>query len=290
MFGTAPSIALWALVTMALQLAAVAVLSGRPWWLALVAAYLFGAFAQHHLNIAMHECGHEFVFRQPWQNKAFALIANLTAGLPSAIAFRYYHLLHHRHLGRRPMDADSPPTWEARLFGRSPFGKFMWVMLQPLTYAVVHPLQVSPRIPIDGWLVLNVVTTLAATAAIYWFFGLVPVIYILASTYFAVGPHPTGAHILQEHIIFNGGRYETASYYGPINRFSINAGYHLEHHDFPGIPGPRLPAFRRIAGEHYKNMFHHRSRLATLWQFVFDRNIGIDTRIVHAGPGTNGDL
>ncbi|MGH6980700.1 MAG: fatty acid desaturase, partial [Stellaceae bacterium] len=248
---------------MVLQISVAVAMSGQSWWVVLPVAYFVGAFVQHHLNIVIHEAGHDFVFPRTAQNKAFALFANLTAGLPSAIAFRYYHSLHHRYLGQRPQDADVPPAWEARLIGRGWVGKLLWLLLQPLTYGVIHPLQVSPRIRIDAWLLANVAASLTAAAAIYWFLGPASLAYILLSTYFAVGPHPTGAHILQEHIIFSG-RYETASYYGPINRLSINAGYHLEHHDFPGIPGPRLPTFRRIADRHYAGLYHHRSRIKTM--------------------------
>ena len=43
--------------------------------------------------------------------------------------------------------------WEARLFGRRPFGKFVWLLVQPFTYTILHPLQVRRRIAFDRWLV-----------------------------------------------------------------------------------------------------------------------------------------
>jgi sphingolipid delta-4 desaturase len=103
------------------------------------------------------------------------------------------------------------------------------------------------------------------------------VTYLLLSTYFATGPHPAGAHILQEHLAFDGGD-GMASYYGPVNLFSVNLGYHLEHHDMPAIAGWRLPELRRIAPEFYASHFHHKSRTMGLWKFVFDRRIGLDSR------------
>lgn len=288
--GPCAQTALWVAPAVLFQFAVAAAVAQTPWWVAPIAAYLVGAFATHALNVVIHESAHDLVFRRPWQNKLCAIAANLPAGLPSAMAFRHYHLLHHRYLGERRRDADVAPAWEARLIGRGRFGKLVWLLVQPFTYAVTHPLQVGDKMRIDGWAIANIVAALGAAAVVCWLLGPLGLAYLLLSTYFAVGLHPTGAHILQEHIVFNGGHYETASYYGPINRVSINHGYHTEHHDFPGIAGPRLPALTRIAANHYRGRFFHRSRLATLWQFIFDKQIGLDSRVIHAAPGAGGDL
>ncbi|XP_068874361.1 sphingolipid delta(4)-desaturase/C4-monooxygenase DES2 isoform X4 [Aphelocoma coerulescens] len=57
------------------------------------------------------------------------------------------------------------------------------------------------------------------------------------------------------------------------------AGYHMEHHDFPSIPGCRLPMVKKIAAEYYDNLPHHQSWIRVLWDFVFDDTLGPYSRV-----------
>jgi sphingolipid 4-desaturase/C4-monooxygenase len=272
------------------QFALAAALTGQSWWVILIAAYGVGAFATHYLNVVMHECAHNLVLGTTPRNKAFSIFANLPALVPGAMGFRYYHLLHHRFLGRRGLDADVAMEWEARLFGRRPFGKFVWLLVQPFTYTILHPLQVRRRIAFDRWLAANLIAVWGAAVIVGLILGPGALLYLGLSSYFSLGPHPTGAHVLQEHFVFEGDS-ETTSYYGPINAISINLGLHLEHHDFPNVPGQSLAQLRRMAPKFYEGRFCHRSRLATMWRFITDPRIALDTRVIHAdapaGPNSH---
>jgi sphingolipid delta-4 desaturase len=241
----------------------------------------------HYLHVVIHECSHNLVMGRATFDRLCAIVANLPGTVPSAMGFRYYHLLHHSYLGQRGFDPDVAPAWEAALFGRGPIGKAAWVLLQPFTYSFLHPIQVKKPLPLDPWMIANIAVIAIADILVVYLLGWGALAYLALSTYFAVGPHPAGAHILQEHIIFDK-RYETASYYGPMNAISNNHGLHLEHHDFPAVPGARLSRLRTIAPEHYEGQFAHRSRLATLWQFVFDPRIGLDSRVIRetSAPAT----
>jgi sphingolipid delta-4 desaturase len=273
----------------ALQLGLAAACAHAPWWVVIAMSICVGAFVAHCLNCIVHECTHNLVFRSTFANKAFAVFVNLPTLVPSATGFRHYHLLHHHFFGVRGMDSDVPSRWEARLVGRSPARKFLWLMFMPLTYALLHPMHVRSRMPIDAWFLLNATAIIAVWGLVFWFAGWSAIIYLLLSTYFSVGPHPAGAHILQEHVAFDGGD-GMASYYGPLNPISVNLGYHLEHHDMPGVPGWRLPSLRRRVPEFYADHFRHKSRLAGLWHFVMDRHIGLDSRPIADIPARRANV
>ena len=259
------------------QFGIAALVARQPWWVILVCALLVGAFAVHFLNCVIHECTHQLVFAGSVPNRLLAIVANTPSLVPSAMAFWHYHLLHHYHFGVRGMDSDVPAKWEARAVANRAWRKLLWLLLLPVSYGLLHPLNVRARLPLDRWVALNVTLCALAWAGVLALLGWPAAVYLLLSTYFATGPHPAGAHILQEHVAFDGGN-GMASYYGPVNLVSVNLGYHLEHHDMPAVSGWRLPSLRRAAPEFYRSHYRHRSRLAGLWKFVFDGRIALDSR------------
>lgn len=72
---------------------------------------------------------------------------------------------------------------------------------------------------------------------------------------------------------------ETFSYYGPLNFFTYNVGLHNEHHDFPAVPWTRLPALHELAKEFYADLPRHESWVGVIWQFVWDKEVGMTCRV-----------
>jgi len=275
LFGPCPRTKYVCTALVLLQLSAAYALRDAPWWLLVAVGYLFGGVINHALLLAIHELSHNLAFRRPLHNRLFAMFVNLPIGLPVAATFRRYHLLHHSHQGVDGVDTDIPTAIEARLL-RSSARKLVWMAGQALFYAV-RPLLVLPLRP-NRWEVLNFAVQLGFDALLWHFWGLRALLYLPLGTILASGLHPVAGHYLSEHYVFREGQ-ETYSYYGPLNLVTFNVGYHNEHHDFPYIPGSRLPRLRELAAEFYDPLYAHRSWTRTIWQYITRADLGGFSRV-----------
>ncbi|XP_039897418.1 sphingolipid delta(4)-desaturase/C4-monooxygenase DES2 [Simochromis diagramma] len=240
-------------------------------------AYAFGGCINHSLTLAIHDISHNVAFGNKlakW-NRWFAMWANLPIGLPYSAAFKKYHIDHHRYLGGDQLDVDIPTDFEGWFFC-TPARKILWLFLQPLFYAL-RPLVVNPK-PVGRLEIQNAMVQLVVDLIIYYLWGVKPIIYLIAGSILGMGLHPISGHFIAEHYMFLKG-HETYSYYGALNLITFNVGYHMEHHDFPSIPGSKLPQVKEIAAEYYDSLPQHTSWSRVLWDFVFDDSIGPYSRI-----------
>lgn len=240
--------------------------------LMLLCAYLFGGFATANLFLANHELSHNLAFASPGANRALGLLANLPIGIPFSVAFKKYHLEHHMFQGHDSVDTDIPTKGEARLFSLGGTAlKIVWVIGQLFFYAI-RPLFLRPK-PMGKWDALNLVTQLTFDLAFIKLAGPRAFTYLLASVFLGGGLHPIAGHFISEHYVFAPGQ-ETYSYYGPLNAFVYNVGYHNEHHDFPKVPGSKLHRVREIAPEFYNHLHYHTSWTRVIFDYVTDPNMG----------------
>jgi sphingolipid delta-4 desaturase len=277
--GTAPVTAVAVFGIVALQVAIAFVLRDSAWWVILLTAYLVGAFADHALWTLIHECTHNLVFRKSSENSWLQITANLPIVIPSAIAFRRYHILHHNHQGDGELDADLPSPLEARLVGNSTVRKIVWLALYFVAQLSRVPLLHRVKL-VDGWYIANFAVQIAFDVAVVYAWGWSAFAYLLLSSILAIGLHPVGARWIQEHFLTHPGGQETFSYYGPLNAVAFNVGYHNEHHDLMRVPWMHLPKIRRIAPELYDGLHHHTSWTRLLFRFLFDSSLGLHSRVV----------
>ncbi|XP_065171329.1 sphingolipid delta(4)-desaturase DES1 [Atheta coriaria] len=283
LFGYDPNFKWVVTLMVSIQMIMMFVIKDQSWPVLLLAAYMLGGVINHSLMLAIHEIAHNLAFghARPMANRWFGFFANLPIGVPASISFKKYHLEHHRYQGDEKRDTDIPTYLEAKLFCTT-FGKFIWVCLQPFFYAF-RPLIVYPKPPMMLEY-LNAVIQFTFDGLVWYYLGGKVLCYLCFGSVMAMGLHPVAGHFISEHYMFKHG-YETYSYYGPLNWITFNVGYHNEHHDFPAVPGSRLPEVKRIAAEFYDNLPHHDSWSAVLYDFIMDPEVGPYARIKRKAKG-----
>ena len=256
------------------------------WWLSLILGWCIGAFANHALDVVIHESTHNLIFQNRNLNRWAAIVADLPNTFPAAMGFRTYHLKHHSHQGDYHNDADLASRWEARLIGNGFFGKAVWEFFFPF-FQLTRPPRLKAIKLMNRWTWVNLACILVFDASILYFCGANGMLYLVASFFFSVGFHPVGARWIQEHYTLDPVQ-ETFSYYGGLNLLTLNVGYHNEHHDFPVIPWNRLPKLRAMAPEFYDTLKYHNSYMRLWLQFLFDSRYNLFSRVERSGPGRAG--
>lgn len=244
------------------------------WALFLAITYVIGATVAQAIFLAIHEITHNLAFRKEVHNNMLALFTNIPIILPFAISFKIYHSMHHWEQGKDGVDMDIPVRTEANFFTGF-FGKVIWFVHQLVFYAL-RPVLVKP-VKLEKWQVYNLLTQIVTMAIIIPLVGWYGVLFMLLAMLMAGGLHPTAGHFISEHYVFKKDQ-ETYSYYGPLNSITFNVGYHNEHHDFPNIPGSRLPELKKMLPEYYDNLHSYDSWTKLIYQFLFRKEITLFSR------------
>ncbi|KAK8224498.1 fatty acid desaturase-domain-containing protein [Phyllosticta capitalensis] len=279
----------------ALQVACAYLLRNTPIfsWPFFLTAYIIGATANQNIFLAIHEISHNLAFKSPMANRLFAVFANIPIGIPYSASFRPYHLTHHKSLGVEGLDTDLPTAFEA-MFLDSVMGKAFFATCQIFFYAL-RPMFIY-QLPISRIHLFNIAAQVAFDYALVTTCGANALWYLIMSSFLAGSLHPCAGHFIAEHYVFEkqprdakdpalaaAGRLapvpETFSYYGPLNFFTYNVGLHNEHHDFPAVPWTRLWELNRIAKEFYEPLPQHPSWVGVIWQFIWDRDVGMYCRV-----------
>jgi sphingolipid delta-4 desaturase len=278
LFGRNPWTAVFVVLLVGVQVAAAYGISRAGWIWVIVLAYALGAFVNHALFVLNHECAHNLILRGTVPNYLLGILADVALAFPSAITFRRYHLLHHAHQGEYELDADIAGRREARLVGCSMWRKTVWLACLGVMQAL-RPLRVKAANVRDQWVLLNFVVIFGVDAFLVIAWGPKALLYLVLSTFFALGLHPVGGRWIQEHIETEPGQ-ETYSYYGPLNKTCFNVGYHNEHHDFAGVAWNRLPRLRAIAADTYDPLVSYRSWSGLVARFLTDHSLGPYRRVL----------
>jgi len=258
------------------QFLAAYLMRNSSWFSVVLFAYIYGGLANHALFLAMHEISHNLAFQSPTVNRFFGAFANLPTVVPHFSMFQKYHMEHHQYQGVEGIDADIPSRYEG-LFFTNVILKTLWVIGQPLFY-VIRPFFVKPKVP-GYWEAINWSCSIVFDVLVLYFWGAKSLIYLLCGSILGGGLHPVAGHFIAEHYVWIKGQ-ETYSYYGPLNLVCFNVGYHNEHHDFPRIPGSRLPALKAIAKEYYDNVPCHNSWAKVIFDYITDPTVGPMSRVM----------
>lgn len=249
-----------------------------------ITAYFIGATCISNVFLAIHEFCHNLAFKKPLYNRLFGIVANLPVGVPYSASFGPYHLLHHKHMGEPDFDTDLPTKLEALVLSNV-LGKAFFATFQLFFYAL-RPVFLI-QLPFTWVHFLNVVVQFTADYIIVNTLGWQSYYYLLCSSFLAGSLHPIAGHFIAEHYLLDPPTKkspdllypETFSYYGWMNIFVYNAGYHSEHHDFPYIAWSKLPILHDIASDFYKPLPYHTSWAGVIVEFIFNQKVTLWNRV-----------
>jgi len=248
--------------------------------------WIYGTTCSHVLALAAHETSHNLVLPGTKANELLGVFCNFGMGIPSSNTFKRYHMEHHLYMGQFLVDVDLPTFLEGKWIHHT-LAKMIFLAAQPCFYAF-RPLLIRPK-AMQMMDIINWVAVIVCDLILFQRYGIWSVLYLVASS-FMMGLNPLAGHFISEHFLLSDDEtdpthqklvtQETYSYYGPLNYITWNVGYHNEHHDFPRVPGFKLPLVRKIAKEFYDPLPHHMSWSYVLYQFATNPKVSCFNRVI----------
>ncbi|ORX95271.1 hypothetical protein K493DRAFT_407674 [Basidiobolus meristosporus CBS 931.73] len=244
-------------------------------WTMVICSYAVGGTLTQAFGSIIHECCHALAHESLFVNRLLGLFVNIGIPVPIAQSFRRYHLEHHTFQGVLGKDPDLPLDWEVTLISGNAFLKFLWLLIFPVMYVVRGAaMGKNPSF----WEIVNIIFTIITDICIWFVCGPRGFLYMMLSLWWGYSINPAAAHFIQEHYTWDDGQ-ETYSYYGSMNKLTLNIGFHNEHHDFTKVAWSKLPAIREIAPEFYNTIHYHDSWFRVLWEFVTQPTFGPQSRV-----------
>jgi len=263
----------------------------RSYLAAVVLGFTIAPYIDLGVLVLLHEVSHNLIFSESSilspLNRLIGIMCNSVMIVPISEIFRQHHLIHHQTLGDIKTDVDVPMRAEVRFVGNSRLFKALWLCFN----VFVLPIRSMQKLPViwSPFMVLNWVSGIGF-GIILLFVSPPSLVYLMLGTILSQSIHPSNARQVQRHLRqfkddradeatkdapLESRKMNTFSYYGPMNAFTLNVGYHMEHHDFANISWTKLPTLRRIAGDKWypTNYAYHSRGVLDIIQFVLDDEI-----------------
>jgi sphingolipid 4-desaturase/C4-monooxygenase len=263
----------------------------QPIWIAILAAWLVGWWFVVQMILQGHECQHQMVYKSKRANSWLFLLTTLPKLGPTYYDWCFYHHPHHFKFGTDDDVVIKRRDWLLR--GRPLSPLFMPYTVLNFPREVLHfVLKDGPKyfgqlfdskLPMKqrraaGWAIVYFFAVVGLAVALFMFFGISPVIYLLAATCFQTGflhPMSYGMRLFISHFGPTTNKFQASYIYENtwfntlFNWLTVNWGLHCQHHDFPNIPWTRLGKVAKIAPDFYQDIVRVKSYLGLTWLFHF---------------------
>lgn len=202
-----------------------------------------GSWLASGIFLQIHEACHGLTFgpNSVWKNRIYGFVINLPLGFPVFSFFKKHHKVHHKYQGEADLDVEYATESELKYFKGS-LGKYTWIILNP--YLQLWRAMVSknkekpPNFALEDYLNIFTIVAFDILLIVNGYGYMLFLLYV--SNFTALATNIVGFWGISVHTEFFN-MEETRNYCGWQNYFLLNFGYHVEHHDFPNIPGRYLP-------------------------------------------------